>query len=361
MTSPDASTEAGLDRQRLIGPTPADTGAELSSQQIDQWRSSGYTFVRGLVPQFLTTELEAAARERFPDPATPEAESYTDFGSAGGLVFPATVHEFNELTLHPKLIAAVASLLGCNPEDLRLTQSDLWPKYARQRRSGSQDNSDQRIHVDYPNHTLAHPTPWERPEAVEMIVYLSDYTQTGGATAVVPREGENDPLYPWPIIDSPGIGDLRYINNRDDAEAYFAEQRPQLAGWRQRLYQRERYANFRSGDILFYRHDTWHRGTPMHAGALRLVMNITYRRAEAEWISTLHTGWAWQAYRDSKYLEKLIAGASLQQRAVIGFPQPQSSYWCEATLEAVQARYGMFGFDITPYADAIAAREKQVT
>ncbi|MBT7538094.1 MAG: hypothetical protein HN683_02060, partial [Gammaproteobacteria bacterium] len=69
-----------------------------------------------------------------------------------------------------------------------------------------------------------------------------------------------------------------------------------------------------------------------------------------EWISTLHIGWAWQAYRDNKFLERLIAGASLNQRAVLGFPQPGSPYWCEETLQAVEARYGMFGFDITPYA-----------
>jgi hypothetical protein len=40
----------------------------------------------------------------------------------------------------------------------------------------------------------------------------------------------------------------------------------------------------------------------------------------------------------------------LNQRAVLGFPQPGSPYWCEETLQAVEARYGMFGFDITPYA-----------
>lgn len=361
MSDPDGLTEAGLERARLISAAPADAAGSLTQAQIRQWRSSGYSLVRGLLPQTLTAGLGAAARRRFPEPSSADAENFTDFGSAGGLVFPATVTEFNDLTLHANLIGAVAALLDCNPQELRLTQADLWPKYARAESTGIQDNSDQRIHVDYPNHTLTHPAPWDRPEAVEMIVYLSDYRETGGATAVVPREGNDDPLYPWPIIDSPGIGDLRYINSRDEAEAYFAEQRPHLAAWRAQLYQREHYADFRSGDILFYRHDTWHRGTPMHAGALRLVMNITYRRAEAEWISTLHTGWAWKAYRDSKYLEKLIAGASLEQRAVMGFPQPDSSYWCAATLQAVEARYGMFGFDITPYADAVAAREKQVT
>jgi hypothetical protein len=150
-------------------------------------------------------------------------------------------------------------------------------------------------------------------------------------------------------VDSPGIGELDYVNDRATAEAYFSQHRPDLAQWRESLYAREKYARFNAGDVLFYRHDTWHRGTPMLPGALRLVQNITYRRAECEWISTLHVGWAWSAYRKSKYLERLIANASLAQRAVLGFPQPGSSYWSEATVRAVEARYGAFGMDMTPY------------
>ena len=106
--------------------------------------------------------------------------------------------------------------------------------------------------------------------------------------------------------------------------------------------------------MLFYRHDTWHRGTPLEPGALRLAHNITYRRAECEWISTLHEGWAWKMYRRSKFTERLIAAASLEQRAVLGFPQPGSSYWCAETVDAVAARYRAFGMDMTPYREALA-------
>ena len=132
------------------------------------------------------------------------------------------------------------------------------------------------------------------------------------------------------------------------------EQRPHLATWRQSLYDREQHVRYKPGDVLFYRHDTWHRGTPMVTGALRLVHNLTFRRAECEWLSTLHVGWAWSAYRRSKYLERLIATSSLDQRAVLGFPQPGSSYWTQATIAAVEARYGIFGMDMTPYVDALS-------
>lgn len=65
---------------------------------------------------------------------------------------------------------------------------------------------------------------------------------------------------------------------------------------------------------------------------------------------------AWSAYDPSKFFERLIAQATLEQRAVLGFPQPGSSYWSDATVNAVEARYGVFGMDMGPYRDAIARR-----
>ncbi len=91
----------------------------------------------------------------------------------------------------------------------------------------------------------------------------------------------------------------------------------------------------------------------MKPGALRLVHNMTFRRAEADWISTLHVGWAWQAYRNNKFLERLVASSTVEQRSVMGFPKPGSAYWCEETLQAIEARYGMFGMDMTPYRQAM--------
>jgi len=324
----------------------------LDAAQVASWQEQGFVMVSGLFPETLIDALIAEAIGRFPAPESEAARSVSNFGSE--LHFPSTLTSLNELTLHPRLLAAVSSLLAVPVSGLRLSQSDLWPKYGRgEKTAGAMDNMDQRIHIDYPNHSLAHPAEWSRPEAVELIVYLSDVDVCGGPTAVVARQGEDDPAYPWPIVDSPGIGELDYVNDRETAEGYFADQRPALADWRQSLYARERYARFKPGDVLFYRHDTWHRGTPMKSGQLRLVQNITYRRAECEWISTLHTGWAWAAYRRDKFLEKLIARASLDQRAVLGFPQPGSSYWTPATLEAVAARHGVFGMDLAPYREAL--------
>ena len=45
--------------------------------------------------------------------------------------FPLPVPGFNALTLHPRLLACVSELLGVTITELRLTQSDLGPKYGR--------------------------------------------------------------------------------------------------------------------------------------------------------------------------------------------------------------------------------------
>lgn len=329
----------------------------LTQDQVQQWRNAGYALVSGLFEPELISAVADQADAHYPQPGSKQAETFTDFGSAGALNFPTQQPALNQLTLNPALLNAVAQLLNTSVRELRLTQSDLWAKYGREQITdqqvnathNAQNNQDQRIHVDYPNHTIAHPSPWDRPEAVEMIVYYSDHAETGGSTAVVPRQGPDDPAYRWPIVDSPGISDLNYINDREQAEVYFAEQRPGLADWRKQLYERECHTLFKPGDVLLYRHDTWHRGTPMQAGSRRLVHNLTYRKAAAEWYSTLHIGWSWSAYRNSKFLERLIANCSLDQRAVLGFPQPSNDYWCAETIAAVGARYAPFGMDMQPY------------
>lgn len=332
----------------LISAELAESG-RLSERQVTQWRESGYTLVQGLIDPHDLQELLALADETFPKPGTEAAASITDFGSNGAWVFPSGHRIFNEITLNPQLLQAIASLLDVDVERLRLTQSDLWPKYGRVEKVSSQDNMDQRIHVDYPNHSLVHPPEWNHPEAVELIVYYSDARDCGGETAVVPRTGRDDVAYRWPIIDSPGIGALPFINDRASAEAALKGSHPEMFNFRAQLYDREAYVDFRQGDILLYRHDTWHRGTPLKPGTRRLAQNMTFRVADAEWVSTLHPGWSWSAYRPSQFLEKWIATCSVLQRTVMGFPAPGNAYWTEATLAAVVARYGSLGFDPTPY------------
>lgn len=353
-----------LQPQACIAPGAGDAAPVLTPEQVTSWQESGYVLVDGVFPAALLDDLQQTALASFPAPGTQAAAAVADFGSNGGFVFPSTSDAFNAVTLHPRLLMAIAQLLAVPVCELRLTQSDLWAKYGHRRDRSktpgrlAYDNQDQRIHVDYPNHMLAHPAPWDRPEAVEAILYLSDFPDCGGPTAVVPRRGSDDPCYPWPIVDTPGVGELQYINDRESAEAYLHEVRPGVDDFRKALYEREHYAAYRKGTLLLYRHDTWHRGTPLVPGALRLAQNLTFRRADCEWISTLHIGWAWGLYERNQTLARLIAAASLDQRAVLGFPQPGAHYWCEQTIAAVEARYGAFGIDMAPYRGALAAQSE---
>ena len=54
-------------------------------------------------------------------------------------------------------------------------------------------------------------------------------------------------------------------------------------------------------------------------------------------------------YSRPKTLERLIASASVEQRCVLGFPAPGHPYWSRETLDAVAARFGPLGIDMTPY------------
>jgi hypothetical protein len=340
-------------------PEGAPSDDVLTAAQVAAWRERGFALVDGVLPSSRVERARDDAAAAFPAPGSAETEDVNDFGSGGRMEFPTESAAVNALTLHPRLLRAVAQLLGVEVVDLRLTQSDLWPKYGRRTRTGGErDNSDQRMHVDYPNHTLTHPPPWDAPEAVELILYLSDVDECGGATAVVPRLGPGDPAYAWPIVRTPGVGGLEWINDRPSAEELLRKEAPEIARWRaEHLYPREVRARYRVGTVLLYRHDTWHRGTPIRPGTLRLVQNMTFRKAESEWVSVLQPGWAWAMYRRSRVMESLIATASVEQRCVLGFPRPGHPYWTNETLAAVEARFGALGIDMTPYARALARRD----
>ena len=356
---PDERTGTTVDPTRdadWIDPAPADgtNGAVLAAHHVESWRTRGFAFVAAFLPGDLLTAARDDALSQFPAPGSDAAAAITQFGSGQRFVFPAASDAFNRLTLHPDLSRAVAELLGVPARSLRLTQSDLWPKYGRSPSGRGLDNADQRIHCDYPNHTLTHPPPWDAPEAVEIIIYLSDHDDCAGATAVVPRDGDADPAYAWPIDRTPGVAGFDYVNDRASAERYLRERAPEVAGFREaHLYARERQARYRFGSVLFYRHDTWHRGTEVRNGALRIVHNLTFRNADSEWIGVIHPGWAWSMYGRGQTMEKLIAQATVQQRCLLGFPEPGHAYWTQATVDAVDARYAAHDIDMTPYREAL--------
>lgn len=342
----DASRRSWIDSQAV-------RDGRLDAAQIDRWRRCGFTLVHGLLPDELLRAAAADAARHYPPPGPAQEQAIGDFGSEQHFVFPSASDAANRITLHPALLRAVGALLDEPVSGLRLTQSDLWPKYGKAPSTHDRDNADQRMHCDYPNHTLTHPPPWDRPDAVEAILYLSDLETCAGATALVPRTGDDDPAYPWPITATPGVGMLPYLNDRARAEAWLRRHAPAVAAFRaEHLYPRERHARYRFGSLLLYRHDVWHRGTPVTPGALRLTQNLTFKRAGSDF-EILHPGWAWSAYRPDQTLERLVASATVEQRCVLGFPPPGAAFWTAATVAAVEARYAGLGMDMGPYRAAL--------
>jgi hypothetical protein len=92
---------------------------------------------------------------------------------------------------------------------------------------------------------------------VAMIVYYSNSEETEGGTRVVPRNGEDDPLYQMPYDKISGLGEFSWINDKTSCEKYFEEKHPEVYEFRKKLYEREIGVKFKPGTVLFYRHDVW--------------------------------------------------------------------------------------------------------
>jgi len=208
----------------MPGPQP------LSPEHVRLWRDQGFVVVDGLIPSELVQRTGQALEMIYPSTNANSNGDGNQFRGIGSnrAVFPSAQHSaLNELALLPRIVHAAAQLLGSS--DLRLSQFEGWAKdpvrdTGEGRRNAAYNNSDQRMHMDYPNNYLTHPSPWERPEAVCLLLYFSDSNDCGGMTRVVPREGASDEAYRWPYVEMPGVGPHEWINDRATSEAYFKVQ-----------------------------------------------------------------------------------------------------------------------------------------
>ncbi len=212
-------------------------------------------------------------------------------------------------------------------------------------------NQDQRMHIDVWNHTLTVPSPWDVPEAVTAILYLSDVADCEGGTAVVPRTPGGDESYPYPNFAMPGVGGIPWINDRKCAEAFLEQHYPEVHAFRRQLYTRERTVAYRVGTVLLYRYDTWHRGRPITPGALRVVMNLAWKRRSCGLrITSWQAGWAKSMYEwpvpgqllnCAGQFETLVCGLTDEQRGALGFPLLDDAYWRDLrNVRLTRLRYG---------------------
>lgn len=302
----------------------------------------GHFYDKGYVIARALLDVDAAKKEmqqHFPVDAD---NNHQDFGSSVGTFFSTPA--LNDITVNPLLLSIVRHLIGTH--EILLSQSVAWAKYGHTS-NGPSSNRDQRIHMDYGNHYwTVPPEDWSKPEAIAAIIYYSNTTETGGATAVVPRRGTQDKIYQWPFPHMPGICGAPFINQKEEAEEMMQKFSPASAKIRQECYDREVQEDFKPGDVLFYRMDTWHRGTPVLPGKVRHVHNLVWKRKDAQGIQQWNPGFTQSMY--SGRLEKFIAGLDAEQLETLGFPARDSEKWASVRFrEAVENRYK--GMDLQKY------------
>ena len=304
----------------------------LDLNEVNQWKNNGYVIKSNIIENNLITKSI-----EFLKSTDCENMFVNEFGSNNNqLEFP-TGFIIDKITINQNIIKCVKQLL--NTDDILLAQSDAWRKTDK-----NSLNSDQRMHMDYGNNTFLHPSDWNMPETVAIIIYFSDINDTGGGTAIVPRQNDDDELYKAPYVNMPGYGNLKFYNNKSQAEEYLSKFNG-IGKFRNKLYDREIITKPKEGDILFYRLDTWHRGTPLFKGKARYVMNLLFKKKECYWINYWNIGLTRKMY--DGFLEKMFTEMTPEQRSVLGVPKPGDKYWTLEKLEYLKARYP--NINIQPY------------
>ena len=316
----------------------------LTKEQEYQWREEGYCIVNNLINQDIINDCYQFILKYYDN-----KNVCTDFGSNNHeLEFPTNT-VLDKLYIHEHIIKSAQQLL--KTDEILLTQADTWSKSGNNTNNTNitnrtnRTNGNQRMHMDYGNHTFLHASDWYTPECVAMIIYLSDIKITGGGTAIVKRLKNDDEAYQEPYINMPGQAKNHFYNDKDEAENYFKKTNIQVYNFRKKLYDREIIPQPSIGDILFYRLDTWHRGTPVFPNKIRNVMNIVWKKKECYWIQQWNMGFTKKMYKG--LIENLFITMTPLQRSVFGVPMPGDAFWTLKKLQLLVARYP--GIDINPY------------
>jgi hypothetical protein len=202
-------------------------------------------------------------------------------------------------------------------------------RQSRRMAAGAADY-DQPHHRDYLSHTMVVPAPGQAPRQVEMFVYLGDVPAALGPPSYVALRCTADaPALPnwYPSQDGP-----------------VDPERPtwrSTAGW-PGLYQADVSASGRSGTVVAYRNETFHRATALTAprGA-RYTIHVNFRRAECDWIGRM----AWPPASTLPGRDARVARATPRQLQLFGFPPPGHAFWTDNTLAGCALRYPRFDVD----------------
>jgi hypothetical protein len=272
----------------------------MKQSEIVKWKTDGSVVVRKPIPVPEQVEIMKNIYTKF----TIDTINH-DFGNDGATTFPCKYNAINKVALDDFFIRAAQELL--ETYDVMLIQSVAWAKYGEKG-----NNSDQRMHMDYGNNSLSHPPPFDSPEVVAFILYYSDTSIVGGGTRFVPRlPDKDDRWYRAPYIHMPGQAGIPFENDKNRAENMLSKRNIH----REELYRREKCPVFHVGDVLVYRHDVYHRGTPVKKNCIRYVHNIAYKKRDCTWIYTW-TNFAQKMYYG--YMEQFILTLNPVQLYVLG-------------------------------------------
>ena len=308
----------------------------MNSFYKNQWSSEGYC----AIPDFFNNDYINNIIGKINNINFPVT------GEFGYINFPSNYHYLNEISLHPDIIKACEVLLESN--DIRLIQSEVWSKSSENSilKNGKlkpDSNSDQRMHMDYPNNYLTYPGKWGNPESVAIIIYYSDSNECNGQTAIVPRHDDDDIAYQHPYDKISGINKYVWFNDKETCEDYFKRNYPNDWKFRKILYDREIKVPYKRGTVLFYRHDLWHRGTPVLENQKRVVHNLGFKKSGCDYITVWNSGWAKSLCFNKDNLELLLSKLTNEQRRCLGIPDESSDYWNNEMILNVRQRYSKFG------------------
>jgi hypothetical protein len=275
---------------------PTGDATVLSAEQLQRWKSEGWLYVDGLLPEALVDEAAAQAATVYPPPDAPAAEgeplpydgdvqaAFTakDMAAVQAIMaarqaeaptqrFPMSkelLPALNLASVEPRLLSAAAQLLfGGAPGSehrLLLARSDLVPTHG--------DESRPLQPSDWTNHLVPQPAD---ADAVEIILFYDD-------------------------------------------------------------------ADFATGSALILRTDLGFAGSPVPQGTRRLTQHLILRKREAEYVQSDAFIRSLSGHGD------LMGKISPAQRSTLGFPPPGHDYWHDpAALALAIGRYA--DFDPTPY------------
>ncbi|GIS20371.1 MAG: hypothetical protein CM15mP120_22870 [Pseudomonadota bacterium] len=256
----------------------------LSEAHVDSWRERGFALVHDLLPAALLHELKDDAGRFTQSLIRMRQRISTTLVAGKNLSFrrnPMRVIRSHCIHCCYRPLGTYSALrqLNCGLLNQIYGQSTVWVNLLTLLIT--------RINVFTVIIPITHcaSSEWHRPEAVEIIIYLNDFDECDGATAVVPDRGK---------MTRPILGQSSTRQEWRGWTMSMTVLGPKLI-WCSTTLRRQHFAttiftlgsgrkvSVRKCVVLSPRY--WHRGRPVKPGARRLVQNITFTKLGRDWLN----------------------------------------------------------------------------